>query len=138
MLGRVRFDGLSMPSIVLNGLTVNGSCSCRPMGLYLSPSTAHDGPRVILALLPSCHAKMVVPRVGLYNLAHLVTYGSTSPNKASASSFYSRKQETQVYNCCYTIVVVGGDVFEPCTGMAAEMALILVVVFGHEKGARSL
>jgi hypothetical protein len=44
VLGRARFDGLSVPSIVLTRPTLNGPCSCHLMGLYLSPSTAHDRP----------------------------------------------------------------------------------------------
>jgi hypothetical protein len=57
----VVFDGLSVPSIELNGSTVNGLCMCYPMSLYLSPSTAHDGPRVgpsTITIVP-CHARVV-------------------------------------------------------------------------------
>jgi hypothetical protein len=43
-----------------------------------------------------------------------------------------------VYRCCHAIVVVIGDVSEPCSGMACGMTLVLVVVFGQEKDARSL
>jgi hypothetical protein len=59
MLGHALFDRLSVPSIVLTGATLNGSCLCRPMGLYLNPSTAHDGPCVGPARLLSCR---VVPK----------------------------------------------------------------------------
>jgi hypothetical protein len=34
--------------------------------------------------------------------------------------------------------VIAGDVSEPCSSMAGEMALVLVVVFGYEKDARYL
>jgi hypothetical protein len=62
-MGRARFDGLSMPSIVLTGPTVNGSCSCRLMGLYLSPSMSHNGPHVVPTRLLSCHiVPMTVPK----------------------------------------------------------------------------
>lgn len=43
--GRAQPDGLFMLSIMLNGLILNGSCSCRPMGLSASPSTTHDRTR---------------------------------------------------------------------------------------------
>jgi hypothetical protein len=61
VLGRARFDGLSVPSIMLNG-----PFPCHLMGLYLSPSMANDGPRAGLGTVTivPCHAKMVVPRAG--------------------------------------------------------------------------
>jgi hypothetical protein len=43
---RARFDGLSVPSIRLNRL-----CSCRPMGLYPSPSMAHNRSHVGLGTI---------------------------------------------------------------------------------------
>jgi hypothetical protein len=43
-----------------------------------------------------------------------------------------------VYMCCYAIVVVGGGVSKPCSGMASGVALVLVVVFAQEKDARPL
>lgn len=47
---------------------------CHPMGLYLSPSIAHDGPRVGpgRVFIVSCRAKMVMPPAGSYNSVHLV------------------------------------------------------------------
>jgi hypothetical protein len=50
--------------------------------------------------------------------------------KAPSSSFYSRKEDAQEYKGCYVVIVVRGDVSEPCSGMTGGMALVLVVVFG--------
>ena len=52
--------------------------------------------------------------------------------------FYSRKEEAQMYRCRYAIVVVGGDVSEPYSGMASGMASVLGVVFGQGKDVRVL
>jgi hypothetical protein len=54
------------------------------------------------------------------------------------SSFYSHKEEAQEYRGGYVVVVIRGDVFEPCSGMTGGMALVLVSSFGQEKDARSL
>jgi hypothetical protein len=70
VLGRARLDGLSVPNIMLNGPTVNGSCSCRLMGLYLSPSTVHDGPCADPARLLSCRAR-AVPKWSCLVPAHI-------------------------------------------------------------------
>jgi hypothetical protein len=43
-----------------------------------------------------------------------------------------------VYKGCCVIVVVRGPTSEPYSGMAGGMPLVLVVVFGQEKDARSL
>jgi hypothetical protein len=43
-----------------------------------------------------------------------------------------------VYKGCYIIVVVRGAASKPYSGMAGGMALVLVVIFGQEKDARSL
>jgi hypothetical protein len=72
--GHVRPDGLFVFSIGLNGPIVNRSYMCHPMGLYLSPSIAHDGPRLgpSRVFIVSCRAKMVMPPAGSYNSVHLV------------------------------------------------------------------
>lgn len=43
-----------------------------------------------------------------------------------------------MYKYCYAFVIVRGGVSEPCSGMVGGMTLVVVVVFGQEKDARSL
>jgi hypothetical protein len=52
MLGRGRFDGLSVPNIVINGPTINGSLLEPPDGLV--PKPKHSPAR-----LPLCRARAV-------------------------------------------------------------------------------
>jgi hypothetical protein len=80
MLGRAWSDGLFILSIESNWPTVNEPCMCHQMGLCVSPSMNHDGPRATLSMVTIashqclCHAKMVVPRADPYNPTHLATY----------------------------------------------------------------
>lgn len=54
VLGYARFDELSVASIVLTGPILNGSCSCHPISLYLSPNMTHKESRAGSTQLLSC------------------------------------------------------------------------------------
>jgi hypothetical protein len=52
-----------------------------------------------------------------------------SPSECHGLPFYSCKEETRAYKCCYVIVMVTGGALEPYCGMAGRMPLVLCVVF---------
>jgi hypothetical protein len=107
-LGRARFDGLSVPSIVLTRPTVNGSCLCRSMGLYVSPNTTHDGPRVGPTQLLSCQCRVrAVPKWICLVLAY-VARPIWSPIVASRFNILSILQiPTATFNSSFHILTCG-------------------------------